>query len=67
MKTLVEDGRWLPTLGGMIHCEMDREQLTRHVKELAERYETPLPEVASRVEELEARVSGHLERMGFEA
>ena len=47
---------------------MDRvsQQLTQRVKELAERYETPLPEMASRVGELEAKVSGHLETMGFE-
>jgi type I restriction enzyme M protein len=39
--------------------------LTQRVKELAERYETPLPQMASRVAELEARVRRHLERMGF--
>jgi type I restriction enzyme M protein len=35
------------------------------VKELAERYETPLPELAARVEALEAKVKGHLAKMGF--
>ena len=35
------------------------------VKELAERYETPLPQMASRVAELEAKVNCHMERMGF--
>jgi type I restriction enzyme M protein len=46
---------------------MDRvsQQLTRRVKELAERYETPLPQAANRVMELEAKVNRHLEKMGF--
>jgi type I restriction enzyme M protein len=46
---------------------MDRvsQRLTQRVKELAERYETPLPKMASRVAELEAKVNRHLEKMGF--
>jgi len=46
---------------------IDREsqQLTQRVKELAERYETPMPQVVNRVTELEDKVNGHLERMGF--
>jgi type I restriction enzyme M protein len=46
---------------------MDRvsQQLTWRVKELAERYETPLAKITGRVAELEDKVSGHLERMGF--
>ena len=46
---------------------MDRlsQQLTGRVKELAERYETPMPQMSERVAELEAKVSRHLERMGF--
>ena len=46
---------------------MDRvsQQLTRRVKELADRYETPLPQMQSRVAELEAKAAHHLERMGF--
>lgn len=39
--------------------------LTQRVKELAERYETTLPQAASRVAELEQKVNKHLERMGF--
>jgi type I restriction enzyme M protein len=35
------------------------------VKELTERYETPLPRMAGRVGELEAKVNRHLEKMGF--
>jgi type I restriction enzyme M protein len=35
------------------------------VKELAERYEAPLATLTDRVAGLEAKVKGHLERMGF--
>ena len=45
---------------------MDRvsQQLTQRVKELAERYETPLPQMVNRVAELEAKVNRHLEQDG---
>ncbi len=67
IKALVVDDKWLATLDAVIHSEMDRvsQQLTQRVKELAERYETPLPQATGRVAELEAKVHGHLERMGF--
>jgi type I restriction enzyme M protein len=67
IKTLVVDDKWLAALDRDIHGEMDRisQTLTQRVKELAERYETPLPRMASRVAELEAKVNRHLEKMGF--
>lgn len=67
IKTLTVDDKWLAALDAMIHGEMDRvsQSLTQRVKELAERYETPLPQMTTRVAELEARVNHHLERMGF--
>ena len=67
IKSLVIDDKWLAALDAAIHGEMDRvsQQLTQRVKELAERYETPLPQVTSRVTELEAKVNRHLETMGF--
>ena len=67
IKALVVDDKWLAALDTTIHGEMDRvsQQLTERVKELAERYETPLPQMVSRVAELEAKVNHHLERMGF--
>ena len=67
IKSLVVDDKWLTALAAAIHGEMDRvsRQLTRRVKELAERYETSKPQMAARVAELEARVDRHLERMGF--
>jgi type I restriction enzyme M protein len=67
IKTLVVDDKWLAALDAAIHGEMDRvsQQLTQRVKELAERYETPLPQMLGRAAELEAQVNRHLERMGF--
>jgi type I restriction enzyme M protein len=67
IQTLVVDDKWLGALDAAIHGEMDRisQALTHRVKELAERYETRIPQVVSRVADLEARVNGHLERMGF--
>jgi type I restriction enzyme M protein len=67
IKTLVVDDKWLAALDAAIHGEMDRvsQQLTRRVRELAERYETPLPQMVGRVAELEVNVKRHLERMGF--
>jgi type I restriction enzyme M protein len=67
IKALVVDAKWLTALDASIHGEMDRvsQQLTQRVKELAERYETPLPQMASRVAELEAKVNRYLHTMGF--
>jgi type I restriction enzyme M protein len=67
IKTLVVDDKWLAALDAAIHGEMERvsQQLTQRVKELAERYETPLPQMTSRVADLEAKVNRHLEKMGF--
>ena len=67
IKTLVVDDKWLATLDAAIHGEMDRvsQQLTQRVKELAERYETPMPQMVGCVTEMEDKVNRHLERMGF--
>jgi type I restriction enzyme M protein len=67
IKTLVVDDKWLAALDAIVHGEMDRvsQQLTQRVKELAERYETPLPQMVNRVAELEAKVDCHLKKMGF--
>jgi len=67
IKALVVDEKWLVVLDAAIHGEMDRisQALTQRVKELAERYETPLPQMVGHVAELEVNVNHHLERMGF--
>jgi type I restriction enzyme M protein len=67
VKALVVDDKWLAALDAAVHGEMDRisQALAQRVKELAERYEAPLPKMVSRVAELQAKVNGHLKRMGF--
>jgi type I restriction enzyme M protein len=67
IKSLVVDDKWLAALDAAIHGEIDRvsQQLTQRVKELAERYDTPLPQMIGRVTELESKVNCHLKKMGF--
>lgn len=67
IKHLSVDDKWLTTVQAAVSGEMDRvsQTLTRRVKELAERYETPLPQLTCRVNELEAKVVVHLQKMGF--
>lgn len=67
IKTLVVDDKWMATIEKAIQTEMDRisQRLTQQIKELAERYETPLPMQTDEVKELESRINAHLEKMGF--
>ena len=67
IKALVVDDKWLAALEARIHGEMDRisQALTARVKQLAERYETPMPALAKQANTLEAKVNRHLEKMGF--
>lgn len=67
IQTLVVEDKWLATLENAFHSEMDRisQALTQRIKELAERYETPVFEQIKQVAELEAKVNAHLAKMGF--
>ena len=67
IKSLVVDDKWLAALSVVVHGEVERvsQALTQRVRELAERYETPLPQITTQVSMLEARVAGHLAKMGF--
>ena len=67
IKTLAVDDKWMASIGAAVQGEMDRvsRSLTARVKELAERYETPLPQQSKTVANLEQKVDAHLERMGF--
>jgi type I restriction enzyme M protein len=67
IKTLVVEDKWIAAIDKAVHGEMNRisQTLTHRVKELAERYETPMPHMVDRVTELETKVNHHLERMGF--
>ena len=67
IKSLVVDDKWLPALAASVQAELERvsQTLTGRIRQLAERYETPLPQIAAAVEALEAKVNGHLAKMGF--
>lgn len=67
IKTLVVDDKWMASIEKNIQTELDRisQRLAQRIKELAERYETPLPVMDDEVKELEQKVTAHLERMGF--
>ncbi len=64
---LVVESKWMTALEALIHGEVDRvsQRLTQRVKELAERYDTALPVLTARVDDLEEKVNRHLEKMGF--
>lgn len=67
IKTLVVDNKWLATLAASVQGELDRvsQTLTGRIRLLAERYATPIPELAKEVEALTARVDEHLSKMGY--
>jgi len=67
IKTLVVNDKWMVRLQQAINSEMERisQRLTLRIQELAERYDTPLPQLTSKVEALTAKVEGHLQRMGL--
>jgi type I restriction enzyme M protein len=66
IKTLVVEDKWMATIAGTVQGELDRvsQTLTGRVRELAERYATPLPQLTGEITTLAARVDEHLLRMG---
>ncbi len=67
INTLVVDDKWLTTLAADVQTELDRvsQALTSRIKQLAERYAEPLPQLANDVAALSAKVEAHLKMMGF--
>jgi type I restriction enzyme M protein len=67
IKTLVVEDKWLAALAEKVQSELDRvsHALTGRVKQLAERYETPLPELLDKAGVLNLKVEDHLKQMGF--
>ncbi len=67
VKTLVVDDKWMTSLVFDVETELNRvsQALTEHIKELAERYATPLPMLSEEVGVLTGKVDAHLKRMGF--
>jgi len=66
IKTLVVDDKWMARIAVAMHGELNRvsQTLTGRIRELAERYATPLPMLAEEADTLTARVEEHLKRMG---
>lgn len=66
IKTLVVDDKWLATLAAAVQSELDRvsHALTGRIRQLAERYAAPLPQLATEVETLAALVAEHFKKMG---
>ncbi|WP_145136215.1 type I restriction-modification system subunit M [Roseomonas gilardii] len=66
VKALVVDDKWLATLGATVQAELDQvsQVLTGRVRQLAERYAAPLPQLVDEVVALAGRVDAHLKKMG---
>ncbi len=66
IQALVIHDKWLARLWQDLQAELDRvsQALTRRIRELAERYAAPLPQLTSEVDGLSAQVEEHLKRMG---
>jgi len=67
IKTLVVDDKWMARLAAAVQGILDRvsQTLTGRIRELAERYATPLPTLVDEVAALTAKVNGHLRKMGM--
>ena len=67
IKTLVVNDKWMAHLAAAVQGELDRvsQTLTGRIRELAERYATPLPQLTEEVAALASRVEDHLKKMGF--
>ena len=66
IKTLLVDDKWLAALAAAVQGELDRAShtLTGRIRQLAERYSTPLPQLTDEVVTLARRVEEHLKKMG---
>ncbi len=67
IKTLVVEDKWVASIRAALDGEVERltQQLAGRVKELEERYVSPLPELEREVEEFGVKVEGHLKKMGL--
>ena len=66
IKGLVIDDKWMAHVSGTVTGELERvsQTLTGRVRDLAERYGTPLPSLIGEVDALASRVEAHLARIG---
>ncbi|NOV31218.1 class I SAM-dependent DNA methyltransferase [Methylomonas sp. ZR1] len=66
IKTLVIADKWMAHLSAAVQGELDRvsQTLTGRIRQLAERYATPLPLLEDEAAALAVRVAEHLKKMG---
>jgi type I restriction enzyme M protein len=66
IKTLVVDDKWMARLSAAVQRELDRvsQTLTGRIRQLAERYATPLPQLIAEAATLATVVDEHLKDMG---
>ncbi|WP_321282339.1 class I SAM-dependent DNA methyltransferase [Marinifilum fragile] len=67
IKALVVDKKWMAEMKNRIRTEMDNisHRLTQRIKELAERYELPMPKLSNDVDDFTTKVENHLKEMNF--
>ncbi len=67
IKNIVVEKKWMASIETKIKSEMDAisHKLTERIKELADRYETPLPKLIEDVSDFSEKVDKHLEKMGY--
>ncbi len=65
IKTLVVEDKWIASIRAALDSEVQRlaQQLAGRIKELEERYASPLPKLE--VEEFGVKVEGHLKKLGL--
>jgi type I restriction enzyme M protein len=66
IQSLAIHDKWMAALAAAVESELERtsQTLTSRIRELAERYATPLPMLIDEVAALTARLEGHLAKMG---
>jgi type I restriction enzyme M protein len=66
IKTLVVDDKWMAFMSAAVQREIDRvsQTLSGRIRQLAERYAAPLPQLTEEVKALTATVEEHLKKMG---
>ena len=66
IKLLVVESKWMNELSIKMQNKLDyvSQRLTTRIRELAKRYETPLPKLTDEVDSLTAKVKDHLKKMG---
>ncbi len=67
IKTVVVEKKWMVNMEQRIRTEMDNisHRLTQRIVELADRYETPMPQLSKNVDALTVKVENHLKQMKY--